>query len=211
MIIHQPSNFASDLLLGIVALICAQRLFRMSVPSRRIATRLWGGALLAAGSGAILGGVAHAIGSDIQPLAQRLLWTTVLYLVGLGSAFMLAASARAALQGGLRRIMMVFVWLKFLAFAWWVIGRPSFQYVIIDYASAMAIVLMLQAWGSYRRREASASWITGGIVVSMIAALIQMRGYDLHRYFDHNDQFHLVQMVGVVLFFQGAKRIRPRD
>ena len=210
MYLTEPSTTASDLLLGIVGLISAQRLFRISVPARRGATRMWGGALLAMSLAALLGAVHHAVLGQVSPAADRALWTTVLWMVGVGSVFMLAASARATLGGAMRRIITAIAWLEFAVYVWWILGHPVFEYVILDYGSAMVMVLVIQAWGSYRRREASASWITGGVLVSFLAAGIEMYGSDPWPYFNHNDMFHLVQIVGVLLFYQGARRIRAR-
>jgi hypothetical protein len=52
--------------------------------------------------------------------------------------------------------------------------------------------------------------VTGGILASIAAAVVQQSGVRLHRHFNHNDLMHVVQMGGVWLLYQGGARLRDR-
>jgi hypothetical protein len=39
---------------------------------------------------------------------------------------------------------------------------------------------------------------------------IQMSGFGLHRDFNHNDIFHVIQIVAMFLFFKGARDLQDR-
>jgi hypothetical protein len=44
----------------------------------------------------------------------------------------------------------------------------------------------------------------GGMVVSFLAAGVQMSGMTLHRHFNHNDLYHVIQMAGFYLLYRGG-------
>jgi hypothetical protein len=49
-----------------------------------------------------------------------------------------------------------------------------------------------------------------GIAVTLIGALVQQTGFRHHADFNHNDAYHVIQLVALYLFFKGASRLRDR-
>ena len=49
-----------------------------------------------------------------------------------------------------------------------------------------------------------ASWLIAGVAVSLVAGVVQARKLALHRQFNHNDLFHLIQMVALYMFYRGG-------
>jgi hypothetical protein len=45
----------------------------------------------------------------------------------------------------------------------------------------------------------------------VLAAAVQASGFALHRHFNHNDLYHVVQIAAMVLFYTGARRLRDRS
>jgi hypothetical protein len=54
--------------------------------------------------------------------------------------------------------------------------------------------------------DASGRLVLLGVAVSVAAAAIQQSGWAFHRYFNHNDLYHVVQAAGVWLLYRGALR-----
>ena len=50
------------------------------------------------------------------------------------------------------------------------------------------------------RYPKSAPWMAGGVLVSFMAAAVQVNGVALHAHFTHNDFYHVIQMEGVYDF-----------
>ena len=46
----------------------------------------------------------------------------------------------------------------------------------------------------------------GGVLMSLVAAIVQQAGWDLHRWFNHNDLYHAIQAVAIWMFYRGAMR-----
>jgi hypothetical protein len=86
-----------------------------------------------------------------------------------------------------------------MAYASWMITHDSFLWVILDYGISLIIVLSLQLVGWVRDNTASAPWIVGSVVVSVIAAAVQQAPIRWH-----NDIYHVVQLFALWLLFRGA-------
>ena len=54
------------------------------------------------------------------------------------------------------------------------------------------------------KRHRGHRWLKGGILVTAVGLLIQQSGWSIHEHFNHNDIYHLVQMVGIYFFYRGA-------
>jgi hypothetical protein len=81
------------------------------------------------------------------------------------------------------------------------LSRDDFVWVILDTGSALAIVAVLHL----RRFN---GWMLAGVGVSVAAALAQAGGVALHRHFNHNDLYHVIQIAAMVLFYRGLSEER---
>jgi hypothetical protein len=48
------------------------------------------------------------------------------------------------------------------------------------------------------------------VALSVLGAGVQASGLALHRQFNHNDLFHVIQLAGSVAFYRGARCLRDR-
>jgi len=204
----EPATTLTDLFLAAQTFSYAARLRKGPAWAHK-SGRLWALAFVAAGIAALAGAVVHALTEERTPRLRGGLWKIVGLATSVGSAAMLAAGALAALRKPYRGALLAFAAVKFViaSVATWRLG--DFLYIIVDYAASMVILLALQArqW----RRSPAASWLTGGVLVSFLAAGIQQSGLTLHKHFNYNDLYHVVQMGGFHLLYAGAKRISDRE
>jgi hypothetical protein len=61
-----------------------------------------------------------------------------------------------------------------------------------------------------RWRVDAAGWIVAGVLVSLVAGLLQARRVGWHRHFNHNDLFHVIQMIAVYLLYRGGTLLVDR-
>lgn len=57
-------------------------------------------------------------------------------------------------------------------------------------------------------RDAAAGWIVAGVALSLVAGAAQASGFDLHRHFNHNDLYHVIESVAIVAFYRGVRRMK---
>ncbi|MDP9191797.1 MAG: hypothetical protein M3P06_08840, partial [Acidobacteriota bacterium] len=74
-----------------------------------------------------------------------------------------------------------------------------------DYGIALLIVGAVQLW----RRGPSTPWVIGSIALSVIGALVQMTAIRLHAHINHNDLYHVIQLVALWLLYRGGKLTTP--
>jgi len=200
--ITEPVTLATDYALAAVCLWAGARLYMKSEQQRSRA--FWGAACLALGFSALLGGTYHGFQQSIPNFAASWLWKFTVLLIGLASFCMLAGSATATTAGALKRGIFIFSAVKLIAYEGWMLRHDQFIWVIYDTASTMAAVLVLFA---FRHRAPGARWILAGVAASVVAALAQSSGLELHEHFNHNDLYHVVQIAAIALFYRGAATI----
>ncbi len=156
---------------------------------------------------ALLGGTVHGFLPDETGAAHRALWRATLATIGV-TAFAGFAAAARLLAGD--RIARVAIGAGGLALAGYVLfvasGDRPFSTAIAAYLPAVLFLLvaLLVAWR--RHDDRGALWMAAGLGVTLVAAALQQLRVGLHPdYLDHNAVYHLVEAVGFVLMFSGAR------
>jgi hypothetical protein len=211
MTISEPTTFFTDMLLSGVSLSFALGLTRASIRARQRSIALWAAATLAGGAAALSGGIYHGLGPELGASASAILWKGTLWLAGAASLTSLLGSLTAVLSLRLRGPLLGVAWAKFAAYAVWVTGHDDFRYVVYDQMLAMAAILILHAYDLYTRNDRASRFIVMGVIASVAGAVAQQSGFDLHRHFNHNDLFHVVQIGANYLFYRGALLLSDRD
>lgn len=204
--ITEPTTLITDYLLAAMVGYWALRLFLSAGQPRRMTALLWSGAFLASALAAATGGTVHGFALVLAPGLKGALWKVTVYAIGLAGLLFLCAAATETLTPRGRRWVVALAVVKFAVFAVWMANHDAFRYVILDYAPSLVAVLVLEIWASLRRRSPEALWIVAGILLSFVAAAVQMSGLALHRHFNHNDLYHLLQLGAFALLYQGARR-----
>jgi hypothetical protein len=53
-------------------------------------------------------------------------------------------------------------------------------------------------------------WLIAGVLVSLVAAIVQARRLAPHRHFNHNDLYHVIQMAALYAFYRGGALLVDR-
>lgn len=188
MNLHEPTTLATDYLLTIAAAVFAIRLWRTN--------RQWALAFLFTAAGSFFGGTYHGFGPVVGVLTATVLWKLTVFSIGLASFFLVLGSGRQLLLVAL---------VKLIVYMSWMTVHSDFVWVVIDYGIALLIVGVVQLV----RRGPSTPWVIGSIVVSVLGALVQMSRLTLHEHFNHNDLYHLIQLVALWLLYRGGRLTNP--
>ena len=196
MTIHEPMTLLTDYVLaGVTAALCFLLFKHSEIHNSR---KFWALAFAALAVGAFLGGTWHGF------LQSDLLWKATVLTVGVASFAMLAGSACAVLAGRWRSFVLAFAIVKLIIYSGWMLVHDEFIFVVVDTGVAFAAVALLHLWQLN-------GWILAGVAVSVAAALAQASGFALHRNFNHNDLYHVIQIAAMVLFYRGARQLRDRS
>ena len=205
MTISEPMTMFTDYL---VTLLAASLGIHLIIEGRARSERseaLWGWAFMATALGALAGGTSHGFVQQLGDEGWQVLWKVTVYAIGAASFLLLAGALVASLSDPWRRLLLLVAFLKFVGYISWMASHDDFRFVINDYGSTMVVVLLLQIWQWWARRAPSAPWVVGGILVSFVASLIQQSGFSLHQHFNHNDIFHVIQLLALWLLYRGGR------
>jgi hypothetical protein len=205
-LIAEPTTTLTDYMLAALGFVCAARLLPSARGAGRRSVAWWAGALGAMGLAALLGGTLHGFGPRMGAGGRAGLWLATYYSIGVANFALLAGAACAALEGAARHGLMALLVLRLIAYAALLTRFRDFRYVVYDYALTLGLLLAL----SFARplRSGASRWIRAGVAVCFVGALIQRSGLALHTHFNHNDLFHVVQMLGAWLFYRSGRLLR---
>ena len=159
----------TDYVLAFFLLVLSGRLFKLNESDRQTSIQFWNFAFIATALAAILGGTAHGFALYLSAFAQAFIWKGTVYAIGFASFFMLAGTIMASVDNPVRKRLLALATLQILIYSIWMLTHNDFKYVIFDYVPAMIVVIALQVFAYTRRKEGSAKWIIGGVLVSFFA------------------------------------------
>ena len=199
MLLAEPMTMATDYVLALLGLWLGRQLWTLGEvgdPRRGWAAALWAMALAA-----FLGGSSHGFAPMLSEAAQAVIWRATLVVLG-GAAVLLVHATLRTLRGGVGWTW--FLGVEFLCYSAWICFLDSdFRYAVIQYGTALLVVLIGHLVLASRRWPGALT-VVGGIAISFVAAWIQQAGISLHPHFNHNDLYHVVQMVGLFVLYRGA-------
>lgn len=204
MQLAEPTTALTDLVLSLLALGFAVQLLPYARRLRQESIHDWGFAFGALAIGALAGAVSHGFAPQLSETTYAVIWRTTLYAIGFASFYMVAGTARAALRTRIASWLILISAIKLVGFLYWTTLDPGFGKVVLDYVPNMIAVFVMGLMLRKRRRDRAGSWLAAGVIVSFIAAGIQVSGLTLHEHFNHNDLYHVIQMGALTLFYRGA-------
>ena len=196
-------TLATDYALGLLALSLAIRIRRRGAESGR---PYWAATLAAAAAAAFLGGSYHGFLPWLDPGIATLLWKATLLAIGCAAYGVSIATARIHLSGPAQRVCRIVAAVQLALYTVGAMLTDVFLVAIVNYSIAFGFVLVMHARAWLRWKDLPAAWVVAGVVVSFLAAGIQASGIAPHPHFNHNDLYHVVQMVGTWMLYRGASR-----
>ena len=206
--ISEPMTLVTDYLLGTLAEVCAVLLLKRNVTLRQTSIRLWALALFSTAAASYIGGTYHGFQQAFSPQVARVVWKMTTISIGAASFLLLAAAFTSSFSGQDRRWLIGGAALKLGIYVVWMLGHDDFRFVIYDYGSTLAILLLLVAAEKTHGAGGHRAYIVSGIAASIGAAAVQQSGFRLHQHFNHNDLMHVIQMGGMWLLYKGGARLR---
>lgn len=187
MTIHEPSTLVTDYLVSVAAVIFGARLWS--------SFRLWSLAFFGTAAGAFFGGTYHGFAAEMTPFAAAVLWKVAIFSIALASFFLLSGCGRAF--GAIAVV-------KLIATMSWMINHDQFVWVILDYGITLLILGGAEIVAWFLRRAPSAPWALGSVALSVAGALVQQAQINLHEHFNHNDLYHVIQLVALWMLYRSG-------
>jgi len=201
----EQTTAATDLVIAILAVWAAWKVFHNGYPVSPLKARIWIWIFVLLAFGALLGAIAHGIQMDGN--MNFLIWQPLNLSLGLSISLFAAAAILDWREGSLQKgIVPVLLTMGFVFYLTTVFIPGSFLVFIIYEAVIMLFALTVYIILAIRQRIEGSWWVVFGILLSIIAAVIQATEtlkFTVIWEFDHNGIFHLVQILGIVFLVKG--------
>ena len=198
MKIAEPTTTITDYILAAETIFLGFLLLRHSLT---FPVRLWAFSFFVLAAAAIAGGTFHGFIGSMEAGTSEIVWKFTLYSVGLATLLMLSASALTFLNPPWRLTILILGILQFCIYTFLVSRNNDFKFVIYDYVPAMILIVAL----SWIAKSPSALWLFAAVALSFIGALIQRLEFQLHKHFNYNDIYHVIQMIGMYFFYRAGR------
>lgn len=193
----EPATMATDYILaGLAGWFC--------LLLKRTARPWWAAAFGWLAVSSVLGGSWHGFRLELEPQWADFLWRLTLSSSLVCACFVMVATAGLAGRP-LGRALAVLAVLKLAIFLVLVWLQPTFLKVLIDFAITFAVIGLIV---TPRRKQIPGfgSRFAAGMALFALGAAIQVLELSPHTWFNHNDLFHLVQIVANSFIFLAAMR-----
>jgi hypothetical protein len=197
-VITEPATLLTDYLLAAFTAALAWKLYASGGAARR----WWAVGFAATAVAGLAGGTVHGFRLMMPPSLTGVLWIVTLEALLVAGLAIIAATCRPALPVAA---------VGYAAYAIWVATHPRFVFAIIGYGLAVLVLLPVHVMRWMTMRSRASLWMLAGIAVTVVAAVVQQSDWDLHRHFNHNDLYHVIQAVGVWLLYKGAREEGARE
>jgi uncharacterized protein DUF6962 len=202
--ITEAATMATDFVIAVICIVFAVAIER-GADGIATARGLWGLSFAFTAIAAMIGGVVHGFALHLEVAAKDRLWKATQYAMGLTSVAILAAAVVAFVDGAAQRWFVGVAVAKFLGYAAVVRRRDDYAVVVVDYGTSMIAMAALATAGWVRSGAPAAPWLVAGVVVSGVAAAVQLKKVAPHPRFNHNDLYHVIQVVALYLFYRGGR------
>lgn len=165
------------------------------------------------GMGSLFGGIAHGFNylSESYPLFKYV-WVITVLCIGKAS-FYLGCAIVLRFFDHLQKIILPMLALKFLIYvllAFGIIpnsfynnGDVSFSLVIMDYAPIQFWFFVMMLFTFLKTKSIHHSTVVSGLLLSFMGSLLQAFKVSPHPMFNHNDLYHVIQMLALFLVYKG--------
>ncbi len=202
--IAEPTTAITDYILGILTAYWGIRLLQQQV----LATTFWGIGFLSLTIASVLGGTAHGFRPVLSKAIHAVIWRTTLATIGITSATMVIGLTLVRMTGILKMIIIVTTSFLLIGYLILISFKDEFIYAIIGYVPSILFVLVVETITIFVNdrdpERTSAIWNLIAVGLSAVSTTVQAKKIGISKNFNHNDLFHLIQMLGMYCFFRAG-------
>lgn len=202
--IYEPMTAFTDLLIFALGLYFAKELYGFYTAKLYDVHLYFMMVFFFMGLAGLFGTLSHGIGPHFSDGVHTFLWRMTLYSIGLTTFSMLL--------GGLYHVVpfQTMEWLKWLpligliVFFVLITKHDDFSTVVWFYIPVMTLVLIMMLYSWLRFQSDGTVWIIMSILVAFVGAIVQQSGFSMHKHFNYNDIYHVIQMGSMYLLYRGV-------
>lgn len=202
--LYEPTTSITDYIIGLLGIYFGYKTLQIQ---SSIFHLLWAISFFSLSMGGFLGGTRHGLGPRFPAILNNLVWRAAILFVMLTAVLITASVSTLFIDRDWHSSILVIC----ISLVFYCILRikknDSFRHVINFNLPLLVISFFGFIAAFFILGYTGALFILIGISVSLVAARVQASGVALHEHFNHNDLFHIIQMLGMVLMYRGGLEI----
>ena len=207
-LIHEPMTAFTDLILFLLAGYFAMEIHTLFTVQIMNTHWHWTFAFWMIGIGALLGAVSHGFGPHFPEMVKTIIWKLTVLSIGISCYFFLMASFSHIFPSATVQWLEWIPLILLMVYSTIIVKDHRFMIVILFYLPTMIFVLVMMIYSQFILEFNGSGLISIGILISFLAAGIQLSGFSLYKHFNYNDIYHIVQMAGMYFIYKGVLQIK---
>jgi len=203
-LLYEPTTAITDYIIGVLGLVFGYQIFM--IPDS-LFHFLWGNCFFAVSIGGLLGGTSHGFGPRFSKLIKTIIWRSTLLFVGITGLLLAMSAATFFMNEKGENAMMVTAGALLIIYFIQINTQDTFRHAVKFYLPLMIISFVGFLVAFITMGFIGALFCSIGLAVSLVASWVQVSGISLHQHFNHNDLFHVIQMLGMYLMYRGGLEI----
>lgn len=208
-LLYEPTTTLTDYAIFLLGLYFSWETYLVWESQGSLFHLLWGGSFLSVAISGFLGGASHGFGPKLEPVIKIILWRLTLIFVGITGLLLAMSAATFFISDDTMSAMFVTAGILLIIYFFRIKKDDAFRSAVSFNLPLVLLSLILFLIVFFNGRTGALS-IAIGLVVSLVAAGVQRSGFTFHRHFNHNDLYHVVQMLSMFLMFTGGLEIPPQ-
>lgn len=201
-------TFYTNILLALLAIYCGLRISELYWQKFHLFHFHLSWTFYTLAAGALLGAIAHGFSPNFPPILKMLVWKATVLSAGLTAMFFVLTSLAAVMSFESYTLLRWIPILGLIIYAVIIWRDSQFIQAMKFTVPAMIFVLAAMIYIFGTTKDAGAGNIILGLLITSVGAVLWAVRFSPHSHFNHNDIYHLVQMVGLWFIYRGGLAIK---
>jgi len=201
--IHEPMTMLTDYLAFGVCLYLFLKLY-LKAFNHQLSIKLYAWSFLLVGLGAFFGGTFHGFYKLLDASTLYIIWKLTGLLLVFASFAMTLGTTIAFFDGKIRQFIIICLLLKVLFGLYLIVTQDAFKFIVLDYSIGLIYILIANLVQYFKTKQASSKFFILAVGICFLGAGVQQGKISLHDHFNHNDLYHIIQIIALFAFYQGV-------
>ena len=201
---YSPTTTITNYMMGCIGLYLGWQTLQIQGSLFHI---LWSCSFFSLSLGAFLGGSHYVFGPRLPDYITKVIRILTLIFVGITGLFLAGSAATFYINETGKFGLMLGSAILVIKYVLGLIKNDTFHHAIKFYVTLIILALIGFIPAFFSLGYTGALQIVIGLLVNLSAAGVQASGLTLHKHFNHNDLFHVIQVLGMILIYRGGSEI----
>ena len=203
-VFYSPTTVITNYMMGCIGLYLGWQTLQIQGSLFHI---LWACSFFSLSLGAFLGGSHYVFGHRLPNYIAKVIWMLTLIFIGITGLFLAGSAATFYINETGKFGLMLGSAILVIKYVLGLSKNDTFDHAIKIYVTLIILALIGFIPAFFSLGYTGALQIVIGLLVNLSAAGVQASGLRLHKHFNHNDLFHVIQILGMILIYRGGLEI----